>query len=285
MGGGALNFLISATASAEYDPNLLKNYYTGNFQFNGEKITSSDGSLMFNNKEKWAKSNIQGRSEYEMRWNNEDIEGTKILAITEAIVTPAKKLGDSQVVVRTSTFNGSKLRSSTVCYGELNSYTRTTPFSKGDMKCVTATKRACKRLNEAYNIETKKRKGGAPLDEENAKKCMDMMDSYATMAKAFGNQSIQLEKRQMAVIEADNARIEKQMKLITGNKIFSPVSISTPTTSENLSKMAKDFSSSIKGMEALNRAIQTCNLGSQDFSAEESSSPSTTNSVIQKGKE
>ncbi|WP_374076218.1 hypothetical protein [Bdellovibrio bacteriovorus] len=254
----ALVLVASSSYAFEANPALLQKYYKGSFTFDGTKIANNDSGTSFNNKERWAKSK-NSNSQYDMNWGSEKIEDSEVLTVNESLLNSKGSAGSS-VYARTSSFYKNKLRASTVCYGNASGGSGLSPASN-DLKCVTATKRSCDRLMKAYNAEGGKNK----MSSKTAESCMNFLGSYATMAKAFGNQSSQVEKRHNDVIEQDLDRLKDHIKASTGNKTWSFTSLSTATSSEQLAKTAEEFSGSMDGIRAINAAVQACSESINDF--------------------
>ncbi|MEK2647145.1 hypothetical protein [Bdellovibrio sp. BCCA] len=261
----ALVLVASSSFAFEANPGLLQKYYKGSFTFDGTKIANNDSGTSFNNKERWAKSK-NSNGQYDMNWGSENIEGSDVLTLNETLQTNRGNSGSS-VFARTSSFYKNKLRATTTCYGDASAGSGLSP-AKNNLKCVTATKRSCDRLMKAYNAEGGKNK----MSSKTAESCMNFLGSYANMAKAFGNQSLQVEKRHNDVIEQDLSRLKDHIKNSTGNKTWSFTSLSSATTSEELDKTAQEFSNSMDGIKAINAAVQACAESINDFDGASSGS-------------
>ncbi|KHD88346.1 MAG: hypothetical protein OM95_09380 [Bdellovibrio sp. ArHS] len=260
---------LSSAAQAFENPSMLKKYYWGDFSFDGSKIRANSAGTNFNNTEKWVKSK-EGNNQYSMKWGTEDIEGSEVLTISETLLTNGKEKGKSSVYARTSSFYKDKLRASTICYGHAADGSWANP-SKNELKCVTATRRACERLMDSYFKEADKnnmistKAGGVKETQKKAEQCASFLDSYAKMALAFGNQSSQLEKRQKDVIDQDTDRLKAQIKEATGNKLWNITDLNSANSASELEKTAQNFSGSMEGMRALNAALEACVSASGDF--------------------
>ncbi len=280
--------LVVGTASAygfESNPALLQKYYKGNFTFDGNKVTGNQSGVNFNNKERWVTSKTD-TNQYHMQWGTEKAGNDEILTVSESMLTKDGSATGS-VYTRTSSFYQDKLRASTVCYGNGPS---DKGFKKSELKCVTATRRACERLLSSYKAESKENKNlaknptGKAFKEtlQEAEKCATYMGSFSNMAKAFGNQSSQVEKRQAEVVDQDIARLKNHLSKSVKSGSLALTSLSSLSTAEELADNAKNFSTSMEGIRALSAALQTCAESADDFRAESSGSsggqPSATGS-------
>lgn len=258
----SLTALSVLSANAQSNGDLVNKYHWGNFYFDGSKVKNTNSSAVnFDNAKKTVESkNAQGT--YKMTWDNEDIENSQVLSVTEVRVTPISA-DFSDVQARTSTFSGDKLRSSTLCMGNSQKGTLT----KNAMKCVTATKRSCKRLLESYAQQSKKTPAlkNIAATAKAAEECNSVLDGYEAMAKAFGNQSAQVEKRHNDVINGDTTRLKKFVDKSTGSQAWDPTNIGSMTKSSELNEMATTFASSADGMRVLTSALQMCLESSADM--------------------
>lgn len=258
----SLTALSVLSANAQSNGDLVNKYHWGSFYFDGFKVKNTTSSAVnFDNTKRSVESkNAQGT--YKMTWDHEDIENAKVLSVTEIRVTPLNS-EISDVAARTSTFSGDKLRSSTLCYGNSQKGTLT----KNAMKCVTATKRSCKRLLEAYAQQAKKAPAfkNVAATAKAAEECSSVLDGYATLAKAFGNQSAQVEKRHNDVINGDTSRIKSFVDRSTGSQAWDPTNIGSMTKSQELSEMATTFASSADGMRVLTSALEICMNANADM--------------------
>lgn len=257
-----LSGLFSISAQAELGE-LAQKYTWGEYYFDGAKAKNDRGSaLNIDNKKKLVEGSLKGGGTYRMNWATEEIENSKVLTVTEVRVTPMGK-DKSDVYSRTSTFSGDYLRSTTTCFGD--SKAGSLGSTQNEMKCITATKRACKRLMDAYNSKTGM---GAMSMQDTAKAaqhCSSVLKGYEAMAAAFGNQSVQMEGRHNDVIDGDMDRVKSLVDQTTGSKAWDPTNIGSKTKSSELDAMAKDYAASIQGMRALTTAIQICNESLGDF--------------------
>lgn len=275
--GSLFTSLLSIQAMAEISPELVNKYHRGDFYFDGVNIKNPFGSkVSFDKKNKLVESKGSKNSTYRMTWGNEEIDNSSVLTVTEAQLTSLGDLRETtKVDSRTSTFSADKLRSSTICYG--NAQKKSLGLSKTAMKCVTATKRSCARMMEIYGKESQK--NGLLKDPEQtakaAQECSSVLKSYEAMAKAFGNQSFQVEGRHNDVIDGDTARVKAFVDQSTGSKFWDPTNIGTMTKSSDLDEMARGYASSIEGMQALTKALEICGDASADFKEEGSSSSGT----------
>ncbi|KYG70352.1 hypothetical protein AZI85_14570 [Bdellovibrio bacteriovorus] len=265
-----LSIVCLSSASYAFDnPSMLEKYYRGDFNFDGSKIRGNSSNTSFNNSEKWVKSK-EGDNQYSMKWDTENVEGSEVLTVSETLVTNSKEKGKSSLYARTSSFYKDKLRASTICYGYSAEGSWANP-SKNELKCVTATRRACDRLMDSYFKEAGKnnmistKAGGLKETQKKAEECSSFLDSYAKMAVAFGNQSSQLEKRQKEVIDQDADRLKAQIKEATGNKLWNITDLNSANSASALDKTAQNFSSSMEGIRALNAALETCASALADF--------------------
>jgi hypothetical protein len=272
--GSLFTSLLPIQAMAELSPELVNKYHRGDFYFDGANVKNPFGSKVnFDKKNKLVESKGSKNSTYRMTWGNEEIDNSSVLTVTEAELTSLGEI--TKVDSRTSTFSADKLRSSTICYG--NAQKKSLGLSKTAMKCVTATKRSCARMMEIYGKESQK--NGLLKDSEQtakaAQECSSVLKSYEAMAKAFGNQSFQVEGRHNDVIDGDTARVKAFVDQSTGSKFWDPTNIGTMTKSSDLDEMARGYASSIEGMQALTKALEICADASADFKEEGNSSSGT----------
>lgn len=262
--------LVSSSVHAEVAPELLKKYHWGEYSFDGNKVSNNGKSAVnFDNKSKSVTQKSQS-GEYAMTWDNEDINDSKVLTVTETTVTPvAKDL--SKVYARTSTFSKDKLRSSTFCFGSslkgavLKGQATVTD---NDMKCVTATRQSCKRLMESYRKEAGKEQTTVKSMQDVAtatRYCSATIDSFKKIAVAFGNQSPQIERIHGEVAKSDTARVKGFVDKATKSGTWDPTNVVAATTSSELDKMAEGYASSMNGMEVLSTALQVCAAANDDF--------------------
>ncbi len=269
---GVLLFLnISQAHAVEINPGMLKKYYSGSFLFDGQSISGNSSNTSFNNKEKTATTKSAGE-EYNFNWETQSYGNTPVFAISETRFTTDSKTKDASIYARTSSFSDGKLRSSTACFGGSNS--SLPGIQSNSLKCVTATRRACDRLLTSYNAERSKGTVGNSLNDtqKTAQKCSAFLEGYVKMAKAFGDQSSQFEKRQKEVVDQDIERLEKRIKEKSGGKLWNTTSLNSTNSLDELEKKAQEFAGSMDGMRAISSALQMCSDSRQDFAGDSGSS-------------
>lgn len=272
--------LVSFSAHADVSPELLKKYYWGEYSFDGNKVANSSKSAVnFDNKAKTVTA--KGPSgDYTMSWGNEEINDSKVLTLTETRVTPVGN-DISRVYARSSTFSADKLRSSTFCFGSSlkgKVLAGQATVTDNDMKCVTATKKSCKRLMDSYNKEAGKPQTTVKSMQDVAtatRYCSATIDSFKNMAIAFGNQSPQIERIHSDVAKSDTARVKSAVDKATASGTWDPTNVAAATTSDELGKMAAGYASSMNGLEVLSTALQVCAAANGDFQDQATSSSSS----------
>lgn len=280
LGISFVNF-YATPALAEVDKNK---YHSKTYKWDGAKVSNVHGAdVSFDNEKRLVEGKSSKDNSYRMTWGKEEIDGSSVLTVTEASQTSIGPK-DKIVSARTSTFSPTKLRSSTMCYGGVRKVSLS--VTKTEMKCVTATKRSCQRLMEAYSQESGKNellKGSQQQVAKVAQDCSGVLTSYKKMAQAFGNQTLQVEGRHNEVIESDTARVKAFVDQSTGSKFWEPTNIGSATTSAELDKMAASYASSIEGMQALTAALQVCADANADLQDDVAASAGPSAPVKQNG--
>lgn len=259
----------SFSIAAHGNSSLYKRYYSGAFQFDGKRVVENSQGYAVNNNERWARLDKEG-SNYQMSWGSEKNDNEDMVVINESIVSKQSKSDEESLYGKTSSFVGNKLRSSTVCYGARG---KTLGMQNSNMKCVTATRRACDRLMQAYHQESAKNRDlaqGASTSadkvkktQELANKCMNFIDSYAVMGKAMANQSSQLKRQHDLVIDQDIDRLKGHMK--ADSSMVSFTSLKSAVTADELEKNVRSYSETLEGMRAMSEALQVCMESQNDF--------------------
>lgn len=265
----ALGLSSSVSIAANGNSSLYKRYYSGAFQFDGKRVVENSQGYAVNNSERWARLDKNG-SNYQMSWDSEKNDNDEMLVINESIVSKQSKTDEETLYGKTSSFVGNKLRSSTVCYGARG---KTLGVQNSNMKCVTATRRACDRLMQAYHQESSKNRDlaqGATTSadkvkktQELANKCMSFIDSYAVMGKAMANQSSQLKRQHDLVIDQDIDRLKGHMK--ADSSLMSFTSLKSAVSADELEKNVRSYSETLEGMRAMSEALQVCMESQNDF--------------------
>lgn len=282
----ALGLISSLSIAAHGNSSLYKRYYSGAFQFDGKRVVENPQGYAVNNNERWARLDKEG-SNYQMSWASEKNENDELVVINESIISKQSQSAEESLYGKTSSFLGNKLRSSTVCYGSRG---KTLGMQNSSMKCVTATRRACDRLLQAYHQESSKNRDltqGATSSvdrvkktQELANKCMNFIDSYAVMGKAMANQSSQLKRQHDLVIDQDIDRLKNHMK--ADSSMMSFTSLKSAVTADELERNVRSYSETIEGMRAMSEALQVCMESQNDFT--ENTTVSGSNSVGGSGK-
>lgn len=256
---------ITPVFAADINPGMLKKYYSGSFIFDGQAISGNESNTSFNNKEKTATTKSPGE-EYNFNWENQSYGNTSVFAISETRFSKDDKTKDGTIYARTSSFSEGKLRSSTTCFGGSSSGMG---VQNNSLKCVTATRRACDRLMTSYNAEKSKGTLGSLNEtQKTAQKCTTFLEGYVKMAKAFGDQSSQFEKRQKEVVDQDIERLSKRIKEKSGGKLWNTTSLNSTNSLGELEEKAQNFANSMDGMRALSSALQMCSESKQDFASD-----------------
>lgn len=245
----ALTFVISSISLA--DASLYKKYYYGSFDFDGNKASNARSGISYNNNEKWAKSE-DSTLKYNMSWKTND-EGVTTISDSAIIKGPNNS---STLAAQVSSFSQDKLRATTVCYNSDDA---------NEMKCVTATRRACDRILNEYAKTNKLSDKNIKETVANGEKCLGLMDKYKSLAKEYANQSNQMESRQKEVISDDLASLRKHINDSVGNKIFNYKNLTTAVSEKELSKTVDNFTNSMDGLRAMNQLLDLCYQSRNDF--------------------
>lgn len=259
-------FLVSVSANAlDVEAHPFNKYHKGNYSFDGKSVVPKDLSLNFDNNNSVVSSK-DSQSEYGMKWSKEKNESSDLMTITEftKIKDPLQP-SQAPISVRTSSFDGNYLRSSTVCSGtQATSLGRTTT----NLKCVTATRQVCDQLMSAYSKESKQCdllqatvKNDPTEVPQSGEKCKDLVGSYAKMASAFDGVSSQVASRRDEVITQDFKRI----KTYLGPKLLDQTTINSNSAFRDLGELKRTDPRMLPAIQSLNLAIRTCGESSSDF--------------------